>query len=385
MLFTNINYRSRGEFHCCTTDGWICFDAVKADVNPEPQFLHGLHSVEWVASAFIDIKLIEHEPDDYKYNEDEKDDGLILGKSVKNELWDVARLKLIQYTLYKMIPIYPDLEPFDIKYRKQYLKESTSDTIKREIGEKISNLKIPKSLYENPIFHQIFQSMIADPERIRNNRICYNVANALSLLNDYHNLWIQHIKETNAKMDAASAIDKDVEDSKIQDDEKEQKSDLEKEGEDKANKPTFNTSYLDWDNWELNTDPNIGNGTEIIEPPIYSKKSLSIPSMQILPKSTTKVESVRINSIWPFDFVGPCFKFKKNNPDWRCMKCNGESSIALQFITSGQHKMDDERIYFYKSRRTDVTVEICIICVQASMGIKAQHDLQRKTRKFSQV
>lgn len=362
MLWTASNkgeqHRERGEFHCCTSDGWLDFSYVKGDIHPNKELLHGIYASWWMASAIDDIKLIEYEPDNYKYNPDQKDDDLILGKSVKNELWDEARHKLIQYALFKLIPLYPEFEAFDIKYRKQYLKKSTKDSIKREIGDKICELKIPQSLSENPRFLQLFQNAIFDEDRIKTNRSCYDLANALSLLNDYHQLWIQHIKDTS-------------EENKIEDDQKESSS-----------KNTFRTNYTDWDDWQLNVpqyNPT-GIGTEMQEPPIYFKPKNSILA---IPPMTTKAEDIRINSIFPYDFVGPCFKFKKNNPDWRCMQCNGESKTPLQFITSPQHQKDDERIYFYKSKRTDMTIEICVICVNTYIAINGRKELQRKSLKFS--
>ena len=397
-------YRCRGEFHCCLTDGWVLFDLTSYDIHPNPEFLTGTMSASFGRGIIDDIILIEHEPEDYVYNpqQDEKDndnnkDGLILGKSIKNEVYDHSRYKVIQYALYQMNGnqnhLYPELEPFDIKYRKQYLKKNTESSIKQEIGDKIINMKLPETLDQDPLFTMnLFQPAIYDQESIlqRNGTLNYHLPDALSLLHDFHQLWIQYINYNTCKL----KVDENKEETKEED----AKQDDSKEDGEKDNKPTFNTTYLIWDDWEIekkplmpfnpNADKIVLDSSDLTEPAIYSQKPIID-----LTKIESKSKHIYIDTIWPYDFTGPCCKYLKNEPDWICMKCKSKSEmpflppIAVQYENRKKKKdeEDEKKIWFYKSRRTDVNIQICHKCVSMHNSLKNGQKTLRKTRKFQQV
>merc|ERR1712204_111366 len=73
--------------------------------------------------------------------------------------------------------------------------------------------------------------------------------------------------------------------------------------------------------------------------------------MKIAASSCDKAKTVCVPLFWPFEFFGPVQKSKQKNADWKCMKC-----LELPTQTG-------DKIVFYKSRRTDATVEICSQCI----------------------
>merc|ERR1712130_658802 len=84
-----------------------------------------------------------------------------------------------------------------------------------------------------------------------------------------------------------------------------------------------------------------------------------------------KAKNVFIPTVWPYNFFGPCTKSKAKNNDWKCMKC----------FVSG----NSDKITYYKSRRTDATIEICARCAlvysQKKVSKKMKKRLTRPTRE----
>merc|ERR1712154_43467 len=104
---------------------------------------------------------------------------------IKDEIFDLVKLKMVQHILYQLTSKDVTFEPFDIKFRKKYLKASTTDSIKKQIGDKMLNITIPSDPYSSPILQNVLEEI--------NKSNYYDIYDALSLLYHFHQIWSDHI------------------------------------------------------------------------------------------------------------------------------------------------------------------------------------------------